>query len=547
MKYKAFISYSHRNERWGNRLHRRLETYRFPKKLVGTTTGKGRVPADIKPVFRDREELSAGANLGEEIQKRLRESENLIILCSPEAANSHWVNEEILYFKRYNDPNRIYAFIISGEPYSGGADECFPEALRYELNNDGTLSDRPAEPLAADARDQGDGPRVALLKLLSGMAGLGLDDLIQRDLKRARRRVTWITVSALSAMLVMGSLTWLAMDARQEADARRNDAEGLIEFMLTDLRDKLEPVGRLDALDSVGQKASEYYFDNKKSDADDFGRQARVYHLLSDVYFSIGEIDQAGEYAKKSFEITESQIKSNPVNGDRLFEHMQSIFWVSMIYRQKPEDITKAMNYRKDYLSLAEKLDEIEPESERSTLELGYAHQGIGDLHVDLARQFYNVEQKRSAKQANEAVQKYEQALAYFEDLSDRFPENSAYQIKRLNCLGLLAASHWYSGDLSEMQKLRLQKYELSKTQLNAHPSDYSILQQFAVSQFEMGNTYYQQKKYDTAEQWYEDYQSSVLKLKDRDPRNIDYIKLLQNYQTQKRAVKKAREKLNSQ
>ena len=34
-RYRAFISYSHSDERWAQWLHRALETYRLPRHLVG--------------------------------------------------------------------------------------------------------------------------------------------------------------------------------------------------------------------------------------------------------------------------------------------------------------------------------------------------------------------------------------------------------------------------------------------------------------------------------------------------------------------------------
>ena len=54
-KYKAFISYSHQDKKWGDWLHKALETYRVPKGLVGKETRYGSVPNRLFPVFRDRE------------------------------------------------------------------------------------------------------------------------------------------------------------------------------------------------------------------------------------------------------------------------------------------------------------------------------------------------------------------------------------------------------------------------------------------------------------------------------------------------------------
>jgi len=472
MRYRAFISYSHKDERWGARLHKRLETYRFPKKLIGKETAKGPVPDSMKPVFRDREELSAGAHLGEEIESRLRESENLIVLCSSNAAGSHWVNDEILYFKRHNDKGRIYALIIDGEPFSGGDDECFPEALRFELDASGALTDRQAEPLAADARETGDGPRIAFLKLIAGMAGLGLDDLVRRDLQRARKRVTWITASALSAMLVMGTLTWAAIDARGEAEARKDDAEGLIEFMLTDLRDKLEPVGRLDALDAVGQKASDYYgqYDLSNLDPDTLGRYATVNHLLGDIQLRMGNISEAKNYFDPVFETTKRQLEADPNNPDRIYEHIQSVFWASRPAAKANEHETILTSY-KTYLSLAKRLLEIEGESVRAVQEMAYGLSNLGQVNLELA----DFEQAKSY---------LKQSLIYYENNVEltQSPKSKMELSRRYNDM---AEAFSALNDKKAAFEWELKRAKILDELEDVYPNDFQILKELASSKRE--------------------------------------------------------------
>jgi hypothetical protein len=135
-KYKAFISYSHQDEKVSTWLHKKLEGYRPPKNLVGTETPAGEVPARLAPVFRDRDELPTAAHLGEILQKAVAESGAQIVICSPAAARSHWVNEEILSFKRHGNGERIFCLIVAGEPYATNIpgredEECFPPALRF--------------------------------------------------------------------------------------------------------------------------------------------------------------------------------------------------------------------------------------------------------------------------------------------------------------------------------------------------------------------------------------------------------------------------------
>ena len=143
-KYRAFISYSHSDERWARWLHRALETYRVPHHLVGRETEFGPVPERLAPVFRDREELATATNLGETLTRALRESAAQIVICSPAAARSRWVNEEILTFKRLGREDRIFCLIVSGEPGAStkpatAADECFPNALTRHVDADGAL------------------------------------------------------------------------------------------------------------------------------------------------------------------------------------------------------------------------------------------------------------------------------------------------------------------------------------------------------------------------------------------------------------------------
>lgn len=335
-KYKAFISYSHKDKYWALWLHRRLETYTFPQHTIGKQTAFGPVPKNLKPIFRDRDELAAADDLGKKIESALSQSENLIIICSPAAAASHWVNQEILYFKRHNRGAKIFSIIIEGESFAMGlsgqeAKECLPPALRFQIDEAGDLTNTPAEPLAADLRPLGDGKRLGLLKLISGIAGLGLDDLVQRDLQRARRRVTAITAGAISAVLVMGSLTWFALDARQEAETRRAEAEGLIEFMLTDLRGKLEPVGRLDVLGDVASQALGYYEkqDATKDGCNSISSIARAHYLKARIHVSREELETAKAESDKALFSMQENLQKCSTEPRFIINYIHAQQWIA--------------------------------------------------------------------------------------------------------------------------------------------------------------------------------------------------------------------------
>ena len=223
-KYRAFLSYSHRDARWGAWLHKALESYRPPQKLIGKVTEGGPVPKRLVPIFRDREELASATDLGTVINEALRQSACQIVICSPSAAQSRWVNEEILAFKRLGREGRIFCLIIDGEPNASDdprrtREECFPQALRFRMGDDGNLPSERREPIAADARAGKDGRGHAKLKLIAGVLGVGFDALRRREQHRRQRRLMATAAAALSGMLITTGLATAALIAR--ATARR--------------------------------------------------------------------------------------------------------------------------------------------------------------------------------------------------------------------------------------------------------------------------------------------------------------------------------------
>ena len=155
------------------------------RSLVGKKTQSGKFRNGYTQFFGI---VSCPANeLASVIKNALEESSHLIVICSPNSAKSKWVNEEIKYFKQLGRSGNIFCFIIGGIPNiseTGRPDpqECFPDAVRYEIDKDGNLTSNPIEPIAADCRDERDGKKNAIIKLIAGLIGVGFDQLKQRDL-----------------------------------------------------------------------------------------------------------------------------------------------------------------------------------------------------------------------------------------------------------------------------------------------------------------------------------------------------------------------------
>jgi len=225
-KYWAFISYSHEDMKWGEWLHRSLESYRVPRRLVGRSGRDGPIPKRLFPVFLDNAEFPAAGSLQEEMFDALRSARNLVVICSPNAAKSIYVNEEIIFYKKIGRQHRILSLIVDGEPNaskeSGGEDlECFPKAARFKVLSDGRLSDRPAQPIAADVRPGKDSHREGLLRILAGIFGLSYDELKMRDRQRRIRRIAGAIAAAVIMIAMIGfALFWQELEKRKQIKAK---------------------------------------------------------------------------------------------------------------------------------------------------------------------------------------------------------------------------------------------------------------------------------------------------------------------------------------
>ena len=160
-RYRAFVSYSRHDAAHAVWVQRALESYRMPPRLIGRQTPYGKAPARLRPIFRDETELAASPNLSRSLADALETSEALIVVCSPAAAASKWVDKEIADFIRFHGRERVLAIICDGAPEDGS---CFPPSL---LAGSAT-GDPGGQPIAADLRPGHDGPRLAKLKLVAG-------------------------------------------------------------------------------------------------------------------------------------------------------------------------------------------------------------------------------------------------------------------------------------------------------------------------------------------------------------------------------------------
>ena len=284
----------------------------------------------------------------------------------------------------------MLAVIVAGEPFASALpgreeEECFPAALRFRLGADGKVGAEPAEPIAADLRAGGDGRRLARLKLVAGMLGVGLDELARRDAQRRQRQLMALTAASLVGVLVMGALAASALIARDEArrqralaDDRRAQAEGLVGFMLGDLVGKLDATGRLDLLDAVGRRAMAYYKAAAPLglDADELGRRARVLHLLGDLRDRRGDLAGGLSEFEQAYGATAELLARRPGDARRIYDHSQSAYWLGWIAYQRGQTATALARFA-EYKRLTDRLIRIDPANDAWRAEAAWADSNL--------------------------------------------------------------------------------------------------------------------------------------------------------------------------
>ena len=224
IRYKAFLSYSHKDAVWASWLQKALETYSVDRDLVGRETAFGQIPPTLRPVFVDRDDFASGPSPK---GSNTTSDQSFGLSCShllPACTRKSACERRIRLFKASGGSSRIVPIIVGGEPGDPN-NECFPSALRFDSELDSDSTPVPIEPIAADARDIADGRELAKLKVIAGLLGVGLDEIRKRAARAARRRVIILGVTAaVMAILaiVAGGEAWIAQVRKNEAEARLN-------------------------------------------------------------------------------------------------------------------------------------------------------------------------------------------------------------------------------------------------------------------------------------------------------------------------------------
>lgn len=388
-RYKAFLSYAHHDEKWARWFHRALESYRMPRRVATRSQSGNGAVVRVGTVFRDRDELSAGPHLSLAIETALAQSENLVVLCSPAAVRSRWVNEEIRHFRRLGKAEHIFCVIVDGEPGAGDGRECFPPALFEGVTEAGS------EPLAVDVREWADGKRLARLKLVAALLGVRLEDLRNRDHQRRRRRqLTTLLAGSLAVTLIVVTGTAVLSERRE-----RQRSEELAGTM-ADLGGQVENVVDLETQRKLISTALGVFenLDPEKLTLESATRVSLVLRQMGSVNLQQGLFDDALTSYRESSALLAALSARHPESPETLNQLSLAHYYVCLTFFRAGE-FHRAQVPAEEYERLARAVTEMEPEDLDYRLEHVWALQNLAVL-----------EMKRDASRAVLAIPLLEEA-----------------------------------------------------------------------------------------------------------------------------------------
>ena len=202
---------------------------------------------------------------------------------------------------------------------------------------------------------------------------------------RASLTVAGVLAAGLLVALVLAAVLGVqAMRSQRGLEQRQQQAESLVSFMLGDLRERLEPLGRLDLLDAVGDEAMEYFAAVPESELtdDELAHRARALYQIGSVRQLQGDLPGAKVAFEESLHLAESLWLRDPDDYDRLFGLAQSHFWVGYSHWRGGGRDDAGPQFER-YLKLSRRLVELAPQTRGAWMELYYAHSNLGSWHQE--------------------------------------------------------------------------------------------------------------------------------------------------------------------
>ena len=237
--YDAFISYSYAADgALAPSLRNGLQRFATPWRVFGWVN-----PVRSLRVFQDQASLSANPALWPTIEKALGSAEWFILLASPEAANSPWVEKEIDFWHRNKPPEHLLIIQTDGDiawdndksDFDWAKTTALPRRLSTVFTDEPRWIDARWARTGAQASLRDPRFRDLVAELAAPLRGVPKDELIGEDIRQHRRLNHWRNAAlGVVTMLLIGAVAAAAIAVQQQQaaisqrdQAQRNESRAL--------------------------------------------------------------------------------------------------------------------------------------------------------------------------------------------------------------------------------------------------------------------------------------------------------------------------------
>jgi tetratricopeptide (TPR) repeat protein len=350
------------------------------------------------------------------------------------------------------------------------------------------------EPMSGQPRDI-----TALINRLKSYApadrptALETLQILRQIVSAPARRIRFAAAAVLIVFVILAAVKYVAdvTAARREAEQQRRQAEQLVSFIVGDLRQKLEGVGRLDVLDAAATKALAYFASLHAEDlsGNDLHRHALALAQLGEVRVEQGKLDEAVKLFQQSHRFASAAVARDPMNEEWQLALSNAHFWLGDALRRKEDHAGTLVHFRA-YLAIAQRLAARHPGNAAYEKEVGYGHANVGAAH-------------EAAGNLDPALREYGAAVAIGRRGLARDPRNAQWQEDLASFLNLAGALQQKRGDLGAAQALLEEELLLQRALAAAAPNDARRLRTLATTLAFLGQVHKKRNDVERAKKAY--------------------------------------------
>lgn len=291
-----------------------------------------------------------------------------------------------------------------------------------------------------------------------------------QGVRRGERLRLTITIVMAGLALLAGGLFLMARSAQQAAEQHRTEAEELMGYMLGDFVDKLRPLGKLDLLDSVSNRALKYLSDPTRSDDGDTTQtqRAKSLQLISEVRIARADPAGANSALLAGRSILQRQLLAHPADPALRKSAGENAFWLGQIHLDQKE-WDQAERYFREYRDHSDQLAAAAPADVDSWIEQSFAHNSLGTVAL------------RRGAIANAASE-----FSLSVDLKSRAyaqkPKDKQIKADLADSLSWLASARMQQGQLAQAETLYARAMTLLRALHETYPKEASWVNKLAAT-----------------------------------------------------------------